>query len=221
MARRKEFQMICHSCKRKTNHVLVKRHEDRQPIIEDNETGGDEEGQEYRGEHVFVYEIVKCMGCDSFSFVKKEIDRWPPDYKDDLRAEVVYPAWKESFLEEAEWSGAVPSRIKDIYSQTIKAYNYELEVLCAAGIRAIIEGCCLDRNIKGTLEGKIDELYRKKLIGESTKEALHKLRYMGNVALHKLSEISQEDLRLGLDIVETFLKTLYVIPEQQKRLKSS
>jgi len=49
-------------------------------------------------------------------------------------------------------------KLRVIYEEAVACYNNEAFILCAAGLRAILEGICQDKNIGGTnLRAKIDD----------------------------------------------------------------
>jgi len=53
----------------------------------------------------------------------------------------------------------LPQKLTSIYKQTLRAYNNNLSILCAAGIRSLIEGICADKGISGgNLETKINNM---------------------------------------------------------------
>lgn len=58
----------------------------------------------------------------------------------------------------------------------------------------------------------IDELADSGLLAKSQAELLHKHRFLGNVAAHEMKEPSPKVLNAALDIAETLLKTIYVLP---------
>jgi hypothetical protein len=56
------------------------------------------------------------------------------------------------------------------------------------------------------------------LIIQTEAEILHDLRFMGNKAAHEVKAHSTQELNLAFDVVEHLLKTVYILPEQAKRL---
>lgn len=195
---KKKEKVTCHACKGERNHEIVRE-------ISVSQTS-DEDSSDFI--MVTYYQIVKCLGCDSISFRQVLVEVLPEG--ETVLEQEKYPVWLQDFKEEIEWSSTVPDEIRNIYSQTIKAYNHKLSILCAAGIRAIVEGCCQAFNVGGNnLERKIEGLFEKKLIGIPQKDTLHELRYMGNEAIHELSPIPQEDLRTGLEIAERLLQMFF------------
>jgi hypothetical protein len=110
-------------------------------------------------------------------------------------------------------------------------------MLCAAGLRASIEGLCAANGVsdgpvevqkadgtteikrKSNLEGKISGLSEKGLLTNKSAELLHEHRYIGNDAVHELSRPSDADLKTAIEIVEHMFESLYEIPEKAEALK--
>jgi hypothetical protein len=111
--------------------------------------------------------------------------------------------------------------------------------MCAAGLRAIVEGICVEAGVKdgpvvvnatggGTkivrkknLEGKISGLNEKGIIAKNYCEILHEHRYMGNEAVHELAMPSREELQLAISIVEHTLDSVFEIPLKASTLQKN
>ncbi len=132
----------------------------------------------------------------------------------------------------------VPPKLRRIYRETIDCFNNDALTLCAAGLRAIIEGICADQGIsKGpvtiklkdgstkiethsNLEGKIAGLCEKGILTQASTEILHEHRSLGNDAVHELDQPSTAELGYAIDIIEVTLETLYELPEKADSLRS-
>jgi len=108
---------------------------------------------------------------------------------------------------------------------------------CAAGVRALVEGICLDKKIKDgeisytdkngviktkrskDLNGKIHGLFEKGILTQNNAESLNEHRYIGNEAIHELSLPSKEEMLLAITIIEHVLSSIYEIPLQSYKLK--
>ena len=103
--------------------------------------------------------------------------------------------------------------------KTVKAFNSGLRVLCAIGIRAILEGICKEQGMPSRdLFGKISDLVKQRIITESSSDVLHQLRFLGNDAAHELDEPLRDDLRAAMSIVDNIIENLYEIPKHKERL---
>lgn len=86
----------------------------------------------------------------------------------------------------------------------------------------LIEAICLDQNIVGkNLPAKIVKLYDAGFISKNDIPKLNILRDMGNVSAHEIRAFSMKDLSDALDIIDHILKGIYVMPERQKKLKTT
>jgi len=104
-------------------------------------------------------------------------------------------------------------------------------------LRSILDGICIDRNIKsgqieiitkdGTkktkkslkLDGKINGLMESGIITKIQTKALHELRFLGNKAVHELEIPSNKDLIIAFDIIEHILIDIYELPTKSERLE--
>lgn len=98
------------------------------------------------------------------------------------------------------------------YRDTVKAFNAGLETLCAMGLRSCIEWICIERGAtKQNLGEKIDQITDLGFINPAQKQALDRLRYMGNDAAHGLRSSGRTDLASGLVILESLIDSLYEV----------
>ena len=210
------MKSYCRICKRDTNHKI---------ISEEVVNFDDEESGVYGQDK---YQIICCMGCDNVTFreegwFSEDIN---PYTGEALLRIVLYPKASGDDIQ-SKWMMEVPDKIRRIYEETIKSYNNQNFILCATGLRAIIEGVCAEERIqdgpiknvnkngdveirrKNNLQGKIGGLYEKNLITESHAEILHEHRFLGNEAVHELDMPSAEELKLGIEILEHTLENIY------------
>ena len=203
-------KLFCNDCGRDTNHQVVQSHtktywpEDTPGMEIDYAKG--------------TWEIIQCAGCDRISFrelwhtsedcVSNEgpvptVYRYPEADKDQLAV--------KSFRQ-------APYNIYRIYRESIQSFNIGSYILCAAGLRAVIEGICEEEIAKNeqmtskkfsTLEKKINGLHEKKILSERHAEILHALRFIGNEAVHQLTAPHEDDLKTAIEIVEHTLENLY------------
>jgi len=104
----------------------------------------------------------------------------------------------------------LPSKLKILYSEVIKSNNDGLHLLCAVGLRSLLEGVCADKGVAGpNLQDKIDGM--KALLPENIVKNLHEFRFMGNKAVHELEAPKNFELSLALDVIEDILNFLYAL----------
>ena len=184
----------------------------------------DEDGWEPYAEY---HRLVECMGCESIKYVTSTIDFSEPDSKESglkVYPEVPNTLRRQSAItmDEAIDDGKplIPESVWKMYKETINALNAGSRTLAAGGLRAMVEGICLNNAIKGhNLREKIDELAMQNLLTKTQAELLHEERYLGNAALHELATPSNQDIEDGLGIVEGLINTIYILPSKAKRLK--
>ena len=223
----KKVDVLCINCKINTEHNILE-------TVSRN-FRDDEEYWWYDDE----YQIIECAGCKAVSFRIEHTDaelfsHWEPETgMPQPFSERIYPLRSKDALESITLSDT-PESIKDIYEETIKAYNNQQLILCCAGLRAIIEGICLDKGvtkgevpdlkkggtrISSNLDGKIEGLYKEGHLTKGNAEILHNLRFIGNEALHELTPPTKSELDLAIDIIQHTLGSLYEIESKAKHLK--
>ncbi|MFA6102822.1 MAG: DUF4145 domain-containing protein [Victivallaceae bacterium] len=175
-------------------------------------------------------QIVQCKGCDSISFRETTIS-----YEDDMMNSEpeshLYPARnKDNRIPIRNAWGSIPNGIYSIYAETIQCYNSQINILCAAGLRTIIEAIFTEKKIvikdskekvieRPSIEAKINHLEKHKIITPTQKESLHELRFLGNTALHQLDKPHKNLLAKALNIIEAVLNNIYIIPLEGEELK--
>lgn len=229
------MKSYCNSCKRETNHEVIK---EKVEIDTDDNEGVFEEAK---------YQIIQCKGCDRSSFreerwYSEDINPYTGEPIKTIKIHPPKPLISSKKLLVKEIIG-VPYKIKGIYKETISSYNNDNYILCGIGLRAIIEGICEDKGIKGgivtlnkgdkyekdiyknNLEGKIEGLYQKEFLSNNHATILHNHRFIGNEAAHELVS-SEEELKVAITIIEHTLENIYELKykveelELQRKLKN-
>lgn len=185
------------------------------------------------------YQVIQCRGCETLSFRHRSwfSEDFNPEFGEDGYTEALYPKRGGGIRPTKSYMN-VPFGLRRIYREVIDTFNNDSATLCAAGLRAIVEGICADQEIidgpvkkpkKGggtqivratDLAGKISGLNEKGLLTTASAQNLHEHRYMGNDAIHQLDRPSVEELRLAIEIVEHIFEQLYEIPEKALELKA-
>lgn len=57
-------------------------------------------------------------------------------------------------------------------------------------------------------------------LSQKQAETLHMHRFMGNVAAHEIQAPKPQELIAALDIAETLLKTIYILPDMADSIKT-
>ena len=198
----------CVSCGRPTNHDILQSYRK-------NDT--DEENGYAWG---VDYQIIHCCGCDTVSFREEswnseDIDYDTGQYLTDVK---IFPDRASGRIVIAG-NEHFPAKTKRIYIEVIKAMNTSCWLLAAIGLRALIESICLDQKCSGRdLKLKIGELASKGLLSTKQADVLHKHRFLGNAAAHEIESPQPVELIAAIEIAETLLKTIYVIPELENQI---
>lgn len=224
-------KVLCQSCDNITQHIVL-------TSITEN---GEAEMSHYPDDMYYWtvdYETIQCLGCENISFRSASSNSEDDDeYGRPVLTILIYPkrskdSWKlKNFLN-------VPFNLQRIHRETINCFNNDNLTLCAAGVRALVEGICKENEIEGgnveylkkdgaietkfkkDLQGKINGLHEGGKLTKQNADILHEHRFLGNTVIHELSTPSKEDLGLALEIVESVFDTLYELPHKGLKLKS-
>ncbi|MBK6430971.1 DUF4145 domain-containing protein [Candidatus Amarolinea dominans] len=197
----KTKSIFCNSCKRETNHICIADH-----YHVDQDDDIPEEGE------VTGFRLLICAGCENGT-LEEYFAIYPLDEDGEVLADTIeyearyYP--DRGYLQiETKQFKRLPPKLDGIYREVLRAFNNDMGVLCAIGIRALIEGIVADREIEnGNLEKKIESL--SGLLPKNIVSNLHSIRFMGNEAAHELSAPARDELRLAIEICEDLLNYLY------------
>jgi len=197
-------RIFCNYCKVITNHILLGSHH------------REEDDEIYAGWwEKSDYKFWVCAGCDSAVLEEKYMDV-SMTMADDEYEYRFFPKPKINHIH-GKYFIKLPAKLKRIYQETIQAFNDELYILAAAGLRALIEGICSDKQIKGrNLEEKINRM--NTLLPQNIVTNLHSFRFVGNDAVHELETPEASDLRLAIGVSEDLLNFLYELDYKSSRL---
>ncbi len=222
-------RLVCAECKNRTNHKVLRsvRHSGGGAI------GNSEDSYWWEAD----YQIVQCLGCETCSF--RSVSSNSEEYDEDGPAEFesIFPkrsleghATKDYFN--------VPWNLRRVYRESIDSFNNGNLILCAAGVRALVEGLCKVHGVtdgpvetkkadgaesvkrQRDLQGKIHGLHEKGILTQRSANMLHEHRFLGNTSLHELTQPKPEDLLLAIQIIENVLDSLYEMPSMAERLKN-
>lgn len=200
--------VFCNNCRSDTRHLLK----------------GDE-FRDYRDERDGFTERVGsrfwvCAGCGAGTLESYYTNDGMRDDRSDnqLYDSKYYPERAAYHVQQKKFQ-KIPPKLDVIYRETLHAYNNRLFVLCAVGLRALLEGICFDKGItNGNLEKKIEKL--NQFIPQSIVTHLHNLRFFGNDAAHELAAPSKDELRIAIEICEDLLNYLYELDYKASTLSS-
>lgn len=175
------------------------------------------------------FQILKCGSCNEYAFRKYDI--WCDDAPDFPELNIsVLPKRGSSTIKPIETFHNVPQHIISLYKEVIEAFVNEVNILCAGGIRAVLEAICIDKYVKkgtipeeGTkesLKGKIYGLHEKGFITLSHVGILIHHQYLGDKALHQLERPSKEELEIAIDIIGDTLISIYDLEFKGQELKN-
>jgi hypothetical protein len=226
-SKNKIVSIHCIECKRSTRHRVM---------VSLDKSGSESDRHEgWSVDWSDRYQVAECQGCETVSFRHQNWFSEAQDFDSDGTTERIYPLRNKDALVARPYHNVV-SNLRRIYTELIDCFNNDSLTLCAAGLRALVEGICAQQGIfdglvevveKGgaiktmrrkDLEGRIGGLQEKGLLTRSSAQTLHEHRYLGNAAVHELARPSTDELKLAIEIVEHVLDQLYELPEKAAEL---
>lgn len=196
-------RIYCNRCKLETNHFAHCSYSRR-----------DAEEDGYWEE--MTYALWACAGCDAGTLETAMTSVALRDGEEQIYDITFFPPRASADLPHKIFR-KLPRPLRSIYRETVDAYNQQLNLLCAGGLRALIEGICGDKGIKGkNLEARIDGLTG--LLPKNIVDHLHAFRFIGNEALHELAIPKRPDLRMAIEVSEDLLNFLYELDYKASQL---
>lgn len=205
-----DIPIFCNKCKSETNHTCRGEHHRDFP----QSTG---EGTDYVER--LGFRLMTCDGCDNATLEQYFIYD-VTDLEANWTAELVYFPFREEWQVEGKHFTQLPPVLDHIYGETVSAFNNNLTVLCALGIRSLLEGICSDKNIPGSNLGEsVSNMVC--ILPKNIVMNLHSMRFLGNEAAHELTAPSIADLRMAIEICEDLLDYLYELDYKAEQLARS
>jgi hypothetical protein len=201
-----EEKVPCSKCDGKTYHKV---------LVSVDRSGGDDEIN-----WEFHYQVIQCQGCKTISFRRassnsEDYNQVGPDEFESVVYEDIYPSRVEGRKGLEDKVRYLPSKVQNIYTETLQALNSKSPILAGIGLRALVETVCQEKSAEGSnLVKKIDDLTEKKILTPTGAQFLHKIRTLGNTAAHEVKPHNEKQLGLALDVIEHLLTDVYILPKQ-------
>lgn len=168
----------------------------------------------------FRYEICRCSGCGAVVF-REAWSSYLTQVWDPITGKTTLPShvtlWhtRPPLLQGLD-PETLPTSLRSAYQQTKAALRDGQHILASFGLRALLEAICKQRKAEGgNLYKKIEALAGTG--GTFEPKTLHKIRFLGNDAAHRLDEPRAEELEVATQIIENLLSALYVLPKRARK----
>lgn len=221
-ARHRDIETVapCNNCKTETLHLVKNNYRSNLMLH-----GAEESGEEflYKIPDHSQLQILECRGCLGACF--REIITYPVFGKHGFAIEGksiikinYYPPRSVGLIPKKDFI-TLPAAIQSTYEEVIDAYNQNLSLLCAAGLRVLVEAVCENLVVKGSnLKQRIASLSLSGKLSKETCQSLQAHRFLGNKALHSIEIPSKQELSYAIDLLEHALKEIYRVPASSKEL---
>jgi Domain of unknown function (DUF4145) len=162
---------------------------------------------------VTTWYTLECPACSGLILQQTYLESGWPVGEEQIR--ILYPASRERLT-------GLPVEIAKEYEASLKVQRISSDA-CAVLARRTLEAILTHENATGnTLEKKVDSLLMSARIPQLLADVAHLGRKIGNMGSHfeKGEAVSDEDVAIMLDFLETILEYLYVIPAQVNYVKA-
>jgi len=173
-------------------------------------------------EVIFVYNLWICQGCGTATLQEA------CTAKALVSDNGLQVAWTYDFhprrLKEG-WQRkpfSMPLKLGITYQEVVESFNAGLVTLCSIGLRALLEGICVDKGITDKvvwgLEKKIDKLGECGYVPVDIAQSMKSFKFIGDNAAHRLEVPEVEDLKLAVEVMEELLTFLYSLDYKAQHL---
>lgn len=213
----KKVRTFCNRCNDNTNHTILFGKKVVTTFSEDDPRFGPLKEQR-------DYMVVQCKGCNSISFLLRETGDAITDQEGNPDCiDYNFPEKPEdddfNYLSYEELD-SLPGTLADLYDELMSAFQNGSNKLAGVGLRMLVEAICIEQNITGqNLKVKIEGLQAKGLISKNETPILDKLREVGNASAHGIKQFPLDKLQYALEILNHVLKSIYILPKINKKLK--
>lgn len=173
-------------------------------------------------EAVFVYNLWICQGCDTATLQEACTARTLVS-DDGLQVAWTYDFYPRRLKE--GWRSkpfSMPLKLGITYQEVVESFNAGLVTLCSIGLRALLEGICVDKGITDEvawgLEKKIDKLGERGHVPADIARSMKSFKFIGDNAAHRLEVPEVEDLKLAIEVMEELLTFLYSLDYKAQHL---
>jgi len=203
-------KLHCNTCNIETNHKLLNSHK---RDVSEMETvrGQDRPTGWYEN---WKYDFLICKGCDTATLVENyhSAGMFNQD-GDEYYLTFFHPERTNKDYRSPKMFQHLDNKLNAIYLEIIKSHNLKLEIITAMGLRALLEGICLEENITDkvayNLTGKVAELESSGNIPSGIIGGLTSLKFLGDDAAHSLNSSDLRSINLAIDLLEALLTHLY------------
>jgi len=206
-------KIYCNTCNAETNHELQSAH-----LRRFNQQW---DGEMHLSGQESMYCLWICRGCESATFeeVYCEYD-WPPE----AEVSTFYPKRENAVRQILKDYQHLPPELWSIYREVIEGFNVGLQITCAMGLRALLEGICIDCRIPDSgetygLSGKLralkEKLEKQGDLPVGVSNALDYLKGIGDRAAHGLDSSTRSELEHAIEFVEHLIEFIYKTERQK------
>ena len=203
----------CNDCGRETDHEVLKTHA--KTFFED---------EQHDLWCKITYRMIECRGCHFIS-LERSYTSYEDQQGDTPKKEYFpppisrsQPSWIGEFVFNIPVEFDLYGLLEEIYS----ALHADNRRLATMGARTLLDIAIVDSvGDVGSFPEKLESLQQKGLVGKIQREFLEAALEAGHAAAHRGHCPTAQQLNHIMDIVESILHQIYVLPQASAELKKS
>ena len=163
--------------------------------------------------------IVECPRekCKFAFFIVVGADKSQRDgviWSEETKATYPQPRWKID--------DRIPEDVRQDFHEATYAWLFNLKSASALMLRRTLENACNKCGAKkDDLKDKIDELAAQGKLHPINVESAHKTRLIGNFTAHLIKDVSKDELKSVIYLVEKIMEDLFITPIIRDNLDTS
>jgi hypothetical protein len=195
----------CNSCRQSTEHRLLNRVEDR---------GRSEDGE---FQWATTHDTLQCCGCQEVVLRR----RFDSSESDPEQPEIRYfppPVSRHP----PSWQFDIPYHLRVVLDEVYRSLDANTRSLPMVGARTLVDMLMVEKvGDVGTFKEKLKKLVTAGFVSASNQEVLEAALDAGNAAAHRGHRPKASEVSAVMDIVESLLQAVYVLPDMAQSLKKA
>lgn len=206
-SRTKLQKIHCNTCRRKTDHRLLKNVE------------GDSDSEQYDEYStiwwVTTFDLLQCCGC------REAVLRRTYEFSEWQESDVRYFPPRVS-RHPPSWVHSLPNDLRLLLEEVYRALDADNHRLPMMGARTLVDMVMVEKvGDVGGFPAKLMELQKAGFVSPKNREVLEIALDAGSATAHRGFSASASAVNVVMDIVENMLQAVYVFPRVAKKLKES
>jgi hypothetical protein len=195
--------VYCNKCRGRTLHQIVGNASE----------AGSDNVHDYQW--CTIFDLLQCCGCQDV--VLRSTFNDSDDPSDDVH---FYPPKTSRYP--PRWRYKLPKDIRLLLEEIYRSLDSESLRLPMMGARALVDMLMVEKvSDVGSFKQKLQAFEEAGFVSSQNRDVLYAALDVGNAAAHRGHAATRSEIQAVMDIVENMLQSVYVFPDEAKKLKKS